>query len=242
MSTIDDVKARLDIVETVRAYAPDLKKAGRTWKARCPFHSEKTPSFNVDPERQTWHCFGACSTGGDVIEFVRRKEGLDFKEALRLCAERAGVELRPPSPRETEEREQHARDERLARRRVVPDRQGLPRSAEHDLLVRDEAGHALGTLAEILETPGNHIFVVRGKDGETLIPATKDAVAAVDLPTPASPSTSIRITTPPGTARPSSSASVCEAAAAAAGRRAIRALPARTRPDRQRAGRMIWLG
>ena len=109
MSTIDDVKARLDIVETVRAYAPDLKKAGRTWKARCPFHSEKTPSFNVDPERGTWHCFGACSTGGDVIEFVRRKENLDFKEALRLCAERAGVELRPPSPREAEEREQHAR-------------------------------------------------------------------------------------------------------------------------------------
>ena len=109
MSTIDEVKARLDIVETVRAYAPDLKKAGRTWKARCPFHSERTPSFNVDPERQTWHCFGACSTGGDVIEFVRRKEGLDFKEALRLCAERAGVELRPPSPREAEEREQHAR-------------------------------------------------------------------------------------------------------------------------------------
>ena len=109
MSTIDEVKARLDIVEAVRAYVPDLKKAGRTWKARCPFHSERTPSFNVDPERQTWHCFGACSTGGDVIEFVRRKEGLDFKEALRLCAERAGVELRPPSPRETEEREQHAR-------------------------------------------------------------------------------------------------------------------------------------
>ena len=109
MSTIDDVKARLDIVETVRAYAPDLKKAGRTWKARCPFHSEKTPSFNVDPERGTWHCFGACSTGGDVITFIQKKENLDFKEALRLCAERAGVELRPPSPREAEEREQHAR-------------------------------------------------------------------------------------------------------------------------------------
>ena len=109
MSTIDDVKARLDIVETVRAYAPDLKKTGRTWKARCPFHSEKTPSFNVDPERGTWHCFGACSTGGDVITFIQKKENLDFKEALRLCAERAGVELRPPSPREAEEREQHAR-------------------------------------------------------------------------------------------------------------------------------------
>ncbi len=109
MSTIDDVKARLDIVETVRAYAPDLKKAGRSWKARCPFHSEKTPSFNVDPERGTWHCFGACSTGGDVITFIQRKEGLDFKEALQLCADRAGVELRPPSQRDVEEREQHAR-------------------------------------------------------------------------------------------------------------------------------------
>ncbi|MGE3855786.1 MAG: DNA primase [Dehalococcoidia bacterium] len=103
------MKARHDNDETDRAYAPNLKNAGRTWKARSPFHSEKTPSFNVDPERGTWHCFGACSTGGDVIEFVRRKEGLDFKEALRLCAERAGVELRPPSPREAEEREQHAR-------------------------------------------------------------------------------------------------------------------------------------
>ena len=109
MSTIDDIKTRLDIVEVVRGYVPELRKMGRTWKARCPFHSERTPSFNVDPERGTWHCFGSCATGGDVIEFVRRKEGLDFREALRLCAERAGVELRPPSPRETEEREQHAR-------------------------------------------------------------------------------------------------------------------------------------
>ena len=109
MSTIDDIKARLEIVEVVRGYVPELKKMGRTWKARCPFHSERTPSFNVDPERGTWHCFGSCATGGDVIEFVRRKEGLDFREALRLCADRAGVELRPPSPRETEERETHAR-------------------------------------------------------------------------------------------------------------------------------------
>ena len=109
MSTIDDIKTRLDIVEVVRGYVPELRKMGRTWKARCPFHSERTPSFNVDPERGTWHCFGSCATGGDVIEFIRRKEGLDFREALRLCADRAGVELRPPSPRETEEREQHAR-------------------------------------------------------------------------------------------------------------------------------------
>ncbi len=109
MSTIDDVKARLDIVETVGAYVADLKRAGRTYKACCPFHNERTPSFTVDPERGTWHCFGACSTGGDVIEFVRRAEGLDFREALRVCAERAGIELRPPTAREREQREAHER-------------------------------------------------------------------------------------------------------------------------------------
>ncbi|MSQ41797.1 MAG: DNA primase [Dehalococcoidia bacterium] len=109
MSTIDDVKARLDIVETVGGYVPSLKRSGRTYKALCPFHSERTPSFTVDPERGTWHCFGACSTGGDVIEFVRRVEHLEFPEALRLCAQRAGVELRPPTRREAEQREVHDR-------------------------------------------------------------------------------------------------------------------------------------
>ncbi len=109
MSTIDEVKARLDIVETVGRYVPDLKKAGRTYKALCPFHNERTPSFTVDPGRGTWHCFGACSTGGDVIEFVRRFEQLEFPEALRVCADRAGVELRPPSRREQQQREVHER-------------------------------------------------------------------------------------------------------------------------------------
>lgn len=109
MTAIEDVKTRLDIIDVVSGYVPELKKSGRTFKACCPFHSEKTPSFVVDPERQTWHCFGACSTGGDVIEFVRRREGLDFKEALRICAERAGIELRPPTKREVEQREQYER-------------------------------------------------------------------------------------------------------------------------------------
>ena len=109
MNTIEEVKTRLDIVETVGAYVPNLRRSGRTWKANCPFHNERTPSFIVDPGRNSWHCFGACSTGGDVIEFVRRIERLDFKEALRRCAERAGVELRPPTPREREQREEHER-------------------------------------------------------------------------------------------------------------------------------------
>ncbi len=91
MDTVDEIKQRLDIVEVLSSYVPDLKKSGRNFKGVCPFHSEKTPSFFVFPERQSWHCFGACGTGGDMFAFVMRKEGVDFKEALNILAERAGV-------------------------------------------------------------------------------------------------------------------------------------------------------
>ncbi len=101
MDVVSEVKARLDIVEVVSAYVP-LKKAGRNYKGLCPFHSEKTPSFFVFPETQTWHCFGACGTGGDVFTFIMKAENLDFGEALRLLAARAGVTLKPPRPRDAE--------------------------------------------------------------------------------------------------------------------------------------------
>ncbi len=92
MSTVDDVKQRIDIVDLISQYVT-LKKAGRSFIALCPFHVERTPSFHVDPQRQTWHCFGACGTGGDIFAFVMKKEGCDFREALRVLAERAGVAL-----------------------------------------------------------------------------------------------------------------------------------------------------
>src|SRR4030042_6286499 len=92
MSVIDEVKQKLDITEVIGQYAP-LKKAGRNLTALCPFHSEKPPSFFVYPEQQSWHCFGACNTGGDVFAFVMKKEGLDFGEFLKLLARRAGVTL-----------------------------------------------------------------------------------------------------------------------------------------------------
>ncbi len=92
MSAIDEVKQKTDIVEVISQYAT-LKKSGRNLTALCPFHSEKNPSFYVYPEQQSWHCFGACNTGGDVISFIMKKEGMDFGEALRLLADRAGVTL-----------------------------------------------------------------------------------------------------------------------------------------------------
>lgn len=91
MSDIDEVKARTNIIDVIGARVT-LKKAGRHWKALCPFHSEKTPSFIVSPERQSWKCFG-CGRGGSVLDFVMESEHVDFVEALETLAEKAGVKL-----------------------------------------------------------------------------------------------------------------------------------------------------
>src|SRR3972149_37327 len=90
-STVDSIKERLDIVEVLGSYIK-LEKAGKNFKARCPFHSEKTPSFVVSQERQNYYCFG-CGAKGDIFTFVEESEGVDFKGALKLLAERAGVEI-----------------------------------------------------------------------------------------------------------------------------------------------------
>lgn len=92
MSDIENIKAKLDIVDVIGSYVPDLKKAGVNFKARCPFHSEKTPSFTVNPSLQIFKCFG-CGKAGDVIKFIEEIEHTDFADALKIAAEKAGIEL-----------------------------------------------------------------------------------------------------------------------------------------------------
>jgi DNA primase len=100
---VQQIKDRLNILDVVGQYV-ELHRAGKHFKGRCPFHGEKTPSFHVSPERGTYHCFG-CGVGGDIFSFIEAIDGVDFKEALKTLAQKAGVELVPEAPEKRTERE-----------------------------------------------------------------------------------------------------------------------------------------
>lgn len=97
MDPVEQIKQRIDIIELIREFFP-LQLAGANFKARCPFHEEKSASFMVSASKQIWHCFG-CNEGGDIFSFIMKMEGLNFPESLRLLAERAGVKLEQRDPR-----------------------------------------------------------------------------------------------------------------------------------------------
>lgn len=132
----EQIKERLDIAEVVGEYVI-LKQAGQHFKGLCPFHQEKTPSFIVSPGRGIWHCFG-CGEGGDVFSFVQKIEGLDFPAALKMLADRAGVELQSqPAPAVSD------------RRTHLYEILQLAAHFYHEILMRQPAGHkALNYLAE----------------------------------------------------------------------------------------------
>ena len=90
-SLIEKIRDSVDILDLVKEYVPSVKRSGTSYKACCPFHQEKTPSFTVSPDKGLYYCFG-CQTGGDIFDFVMKIENMSFNEAARKLAERAGID------------------------------------------------------------------------------------------------------------------------------------------------------
>jgi DNA primase len=114
---IGRVRDSIDIVDLVSGYV-SLKKTGKNHTGLCPFHSEKTPSFSVNPDKQIFHCFG-CGAGGDVFKFLELQEGLNFPEAVKKLAERSGIPL--PADSRSRDQDKKTADERTALLAIVAD-------------------------------------------------------------------------------------------------------------------------
>jgi DNA primase len=109
MSSIDEIKSRIDIIDLVSENV-QLRKSGKNYTGFCPFHSNtRTPAFVVFPDSGSWRCFGQCNEGGDIFNYVMKREGLDFGEALKYLAEKAGVQLKPITPVQQEAAEENER-------------------------------------------------------------------------------------------------------------------------------------
>jgi DNA primase len=152
MSTIDEIKSRIDVVDLV-SETVKLRRSGKNYLGFCPFHDNKrTPAFVVFPDSGTWRCFGECNEGGDIFKFVMKKEGWDFTETLRYLAEKAGVELQPQTEEQKEQDEQYDRYRQLLEEAST--------FYQHQLLQTPEGKYALnylvqrGVTRETIETFG----------------------------------------------------------------------------------------
>ncbi len=152
MTTVDEIKNRLDILDLV-SDSVKLRRSGKNYLGFCPFHDNKrTPAFVVFPDSGTWRCFGQCNEGGDIFKYVMKKEGWDFAETLRYLAEKAGVELQPQTEEQKEQDEQYDRYRQLLEEAVT--------FYQHQLLQAPEGKYALnyllqrGVTRETIETFG----------------------------------------------------------------------------------------
>ena len=179
MSVVDEVKAQLDLVDIV-SDSVALKKSGRSYTGFCPFHANtKTPSFVVFPETQTWRCFGACADGGDLFSFVMKREGCDFKEALQILANRAGVTL-STDPHKAKQDEQSKKFFELNAAAAAYFHKALTASAAgaqvreylagRELTAETIATFQLGYAPDEWEALKNH-FLERGYSSENLLAA-----------------------------------------------------------------------
>ena len=128
--TIDEILSRSDIVEVISECGVSLRPAGRDFKALCPFHTEKTPSFSVSVQKQIFHCFG-CKTGGNVISFIQKHQGKSFIETIEWLADRSNIELPNQDPRAIADRQRYTTLEDINRFAVA---------YYHDQLLNDPAG------------------------------------------------------------------------------------------------------
>jgi DNA primase len=120
MSTIEEIKSRIDIVDLVSEAGVKLRHTGKNYTGFCPFHDNKrTPAFVVWPESGTWRCFGACNEGGDIFKFVMKKDGVDFREAMQKLAARAGVEIKEYQRESPEQKEAYEHLRKLLEDAVV---------------------------------------------------------------------------------------------------------------------------
>jgi len=141
MSTIDEIKSRIDLVDLASEAGVKLRHAGKNYTGFCPFHdNKKTPAFVIWPETGTWRCFGQCNEGGDIFKFVMKRDGLDFKEALNKLAERAGVQIESYAAEKPEVKEVHERLRSLLEDAIIFYRSQLFNNKDILIYLREKRG------------------------------------------------------------------------------------------------------